>query len=543
MKKDQYLFRDWVPRWLGILIFILLFVPILFVSGIYTSNSTDMASGLGIVPEHIQYSSIASAIGITVFAPFMVKYLLIRRPKLVYMAGFTAMTVFSYVCAVTEYMWLLMLCCFLMGILRIILLFNNLFCMFQYITGNDPMGQFAAGDPSPEVVDKLDKMKTYVRVPFYLFMLGISLWGSSLTARLAYEYKWQYVYYFMNMLLLIATALVFFTMKYKKNPVAANLNMKRFGDMVCASLMLLSFCFMAIYGKTLDWFASDVMRLCLIVFLLSAGVFICLETNTKQSYFHIEIFRRKYVVIAVIVFFLSMIANSSSVFVNMLMGVAMEADNVKSANLGNWGFIGYAIGFVCCLLFTKKDVHIRYVFALGFACMLAANVYMYFHFQSEETYENLIFPVILRSLGLFVFYAMCVTYGIKRMPSRLLTTWAFVLMVSRSVISPTVGASLYSNWLNERQQHYVTRLSTDMDALNPETNASYTASLQGAMAQGKSREEATTMAASSLKNRIQVQATLASLKEVCGWTIFYIIGCIVFVLVLPYPKETIKEYG
>lgn len=539
MTKNQYLFRDWVPKWLGILIFVLLFVPILFVSGIYTSNSTDMASGLGIVPEHIQYSSIASAIGITVFTPFMVKYLLIRRPKLVYMAGFTVMTLLSYVCAVTEYVWLLMLCCFLMGILRIILLFNNLFCMFQYVTGTDPMGQFAMGDPPLEVMDEMDRMKTKVRLPFYLFMLGITLWGSSLTARLAYEFKWQYVYYFMNVLMLAAVSLVFVTMKYKKIPMASKLNMKRFGDTICASLMLLSFCFMAIYGKTLDWFANDIMCLALVVLLLSSGIFICIEANTRQGYFHFEILRRPYVMIVAVVFVLSMIANSSSVFVNMLMGTAMKVDSIRSANLGNWSFIGYVIGLACCMLFTKKNVHFRYVFAFGFCCMLASNIYMYFHFQTEETYEHLICPTVSRSVGLFVFYAMCATYGIKRMPSRLITSWAFILMASRSVIGPSVGSGLYSNLLNERQQHYIARLSTGMDALNPETNMEYEMSLQGAMAQGKSREDAMTMAATSIKGRIQVQATLAALKEVCGWTIFFTIGCTCLVLVLPYPKEQV----
>lgn len=541
MRKNQYLFHDWVPKWLGILIFVLLFIPILFASGIYTSNSTDMASGLGIIPEHIQYSSIASAIGITVFTPFMVKYLQIRRPKLVYMAGFTVMTLLSCVCAVTEYVWLLMLCCFLMGILRIILLFNNIFSMLQYVMGMDPVAQFEKGDPPLDMMDKMDRQKTSIRLPFCLFILAIMLWSSSLTARLAYEYKWQHVYYFMGMLMLVGTLLVFTTMKYKKKPVAANLNMKRFGDTICASLILLSFCFMAIYGKTLDWFASDALCLAWVIFLVASGIFICIEANTKQSYFHFDIFRRRNVVIVAIIFILSMIANSSSVFVNMLMGTAMKVDNIKSANLGNWGFIGYAIGLVCCLLFTKKNIHFRYMFAFGFCCMLASNVYMYFHFQSEETYEHLICPTILRSIGLFVFYAMCATYGIKRMPSRLITSWAFVLVASRSVIGPTVGSCLYSNLLNERQQYYITRLSTDMDALNPETNASYEASLQKATMQGKSREEAMTIAATSIKGRIQVQATLASLKEVCGWTIFFIIGCTCLVLMLPYPKESVEK--
>lgn len=543
MEKNRYLFRSWVPRWMGTAVFVLLFVPILFASGIYTSNSTDMAGGLGILPEHIQFSNIASAVGIAVFTPFMATYLRIRRPKLVYMAGFLAMALLSYVCAVTDRVWLLLLCCYVMGIVRILLLFNNLFCLFQYLTRQDPTAGMDGPDSPLEVTDRLDRMKTKVRLPFYLFMLVVSLWCSSLTARLAYEYKWQYVYHFMVGLMLAGILVVAVTMKYRRKPAAWPAP-KHFGDMVCASLMLLSFCFMCIYGKTLDWFASGQMRLALAVFLVSGGLFAWLAAGTRQGYLLLEVFRRRSVRVVALVFVLAMIVNSSSVFVNQFMGVAMDVDNVKRANLGNWDFIGYAVGLGCCVWFVKKDIHWRHVFTFGFLCMLAANVWLYFHFRSEETYANLVPPTILRSLGLFVFYAMGATYGIRRLPVRLVTSWAFVLVATRSVIGPCVGSALYANWIENRQQYYTVRLSSGVDALHPEARSAYDASLHSALSGGKSREQAETLAATSLKARVREQATLSSLKEVCGWTVWFTVGCIVMVQVWPGRKKffsTIKE--
>lgn len=41
----NYPFYNWVPKPLGILILILLFVPILTASGVYTANSGEMLSG------------------------------------------------------------------------------------------------------------------------------------------------------------------------------------------------------------------------------------------------------------------------------------------------------------------------------------------------------------------------------------------------------------------------------------------------------------------------------------------------------------------
>ena len=41
----------------------------------------------------------------------------------------------------------------------------------------------------------------------------------------------------------------------------------------------------------------------------------------------------------------------------------------------------------------------------------------------------------------------------------------------------------------------------------------------------------------SIKGRIQVQATLSALKEMAGWTIYGGLICMIFVLVVPYPKR------
>lgn len=87
MKRSNFPFHDWVPRWLGISILFFMFLPSLFISGAYTVNSGEMSSGLGILSEHIQFSSFCTSIGMVVYAPFMVSFLKIGRPKMVFLAG------------------------------------------------------------------------------------------------------------------------------------------------------------------------------------------------------------------------------------------------------------------------------------------------------------------------------------------------------------------------------------------------------------------------------------------------------------------------
>ena len=51
------------------------------------------------------------------------------------------------------------------------------------------------------------------------------------------------------------------------------------------------------------------------------------------------------------------------------------------------------------------------------------------------------------------------------------------------------------------------------------------------------KRQAHNMAAMSVKGRIQVQATLSAVKEMAGWTIYAGVICMIFVLVVPYPKR------
>lgn len=111
------------------------------------------------------------------------------------------------------------------------------------------------------------------------------------------------------------------------------------------------------------------------------------------------------------------------------------------------------------------------------------------------------------------------------------------MLTVRMVLAPSIGTALYSNVLQERQQHYITRYAQNVDMMHPEASASFMQTVQGMQYQGKSKQEAVNMAATSTKGRIQVQATLSAVKEMAGWTLYACLFCMIFVVVLPYPKR------
>lgn len=114
-KYKNYPFYDWMPKPLGIILLILLFIPILTVGGVYTANSGEMMSGLGIQSEHIQFIGFVTSIGMASFSPFFYQLVCIRREKIMCVIGFSVMYILSYVCAVTDSIFVLALCSLVMG--------------------------------------------------------------------------------------------------------------------------------------------------------------------------------------------------------------------------------------------------------------------------------------------------------------------------------------------------------------------------------------------------------------------------------------------
>ena len=252
----NYPFYNWVPKWLGILILVLMFIPILTVGGVYSVNSTEMMSGLGIISEHITFTNFATSIGMAAFCPFLYRLVVIRREKMMCLAGFSMMYVLSYICAETDSIFLLALCSVLMGFLRMVLMMVNLFTLILYAGRIEAYLKIKPGlEPADgEGWDKLDIERSIAQPGIYLFFMILGQLGTSLTAWLAYEYEWQYVYYYMMGMLLVCILVIFVTMPYhrfqnKRFPI----NFRQFGNATLFCIPLVCFTYVMVYGKVLDW--------------------------------------------------------------------------------------------------------------------------------------------------------------------------------------------------------------------------------------------------------------------------------------------------
>lgn len=536
----NYPFYNWIPKPIGILILLFLFLPILTIGGVYSANSGEMMNGLGITSEHIQFVSFVTSIGMAAFAPFFYQLVCIRREKMMCLTGFSIMYILSYVCAETDSIFLLALCSLIMGFLRMVLMMVNLFTLIKYAFGMEATRNITPGlEPDDEEGwNRLDREKSSSQPMIYLFFMILGQLGTWLTAWLAYEYEWQYVYYYMMGMLLVCILIIFITMPYHKyTGQRFPISFSKFGNVTLFSLFWMCIVYILVYGKVLDWYDSPTICWATILAVLSGGLFLYLDATRRSPYFLFEIFKLRTIRIGILLYLLLMIFNSSSLFVNVFSGLGMQTDNWQNATLGNWCMAGYAIGVILTIVLRAKGVHFKYLFATGFLFIGLSALFMYFEVQNEGLYERMKYPIIIRSVGMVILYALTAVYANQRMPFKYLSTWICIMLTVRMVLGPGIGTALYTNVLQERQQHYITRYAQQVDRMNPEATASYEQTRQGMLMQGKSETEAIHMASTSTKGRIQKQATLSSVKEMAGWTLYGCLACMIFTLVIRYPKR------
>lgn len=292
MDTSNHPFYRWVPRPIGILVLLLLFVPPTFSGGAYLCNIGEISGGLGVWSEDIQLASFFTSIGMCLFPPFMVRFLQTRRIKRTYLGCFLLLVPLNYVCAVTTSVPILLAACLLTGFVRVIVMLNCTFTIAPYLTGMDTLAMFTMQEePSADVQYTLERKRTFLMPVLYCFILLISQASNMLTAWFAYEYRWQDAHFAVIGMLLIAMLLVVCMMPDEKETSAYRVEWRKVPDMLLMASVLCCMAYMLVYGKTLDWFCSDSIRWALGVLLIACGLF-CFRSlqRGEEAYLPFNVF-------------------------------------------------------------------------------------------------------------------------------------------------------------------------------------------------------------------------------------------------------------
>lgn len=536
---DNHPFYNWVPRPIGVLILLFMFVPPTFSGGAYLCNIGEMSGSLGTWTEDIQLASYFTSIGMCLFPPFMVRFLQTRRIKQTYLLGFLLLIPLNYFCAITTSVPLLLVACLLIGFVRIIIMLNCTFTIAPYLTGMDTLSMFTMKEePSTDIQYVLERKRTFLMPVLYFYILLISQASNILTAWFAYNYKWQDAYFVVIGMLFVAILIVLCTMPDEKKKQTYKIEWNKVPEMLLMAVALCCMAYVLVYGKTLDWLYSERILFATALFLFSCGAFLFFSLyHGAKAYLPLRVFKYRNIWISMLLFLLAMLFNSANVFVSMFAKLSTPINNLQSASLSKWSVLGCFLGLLLSLLLVKRKVRFRVIFCIAFLLMTASNVFLYFQFQTVGLFINMIIPTILNYTGLLMLYSVVAAFGMKRLPSHLLATFVFLMILMRNAIAPVIGSSVYSNRMNRNQQYYISRLVQNVDEENPIVSTTFQKSKRVGLLSGKSTREAEQFAVTSIKGRIVVQSTILAMKNITGQTIILLLITVCITVLLPYNKK------
>lgn len=466
--NDNNPFRWWVKKPLGVLTFVFMFFPLMLAGGTYLTNVSEMVGVTALWMEDFQMVSSCAFIGMAVFFPFMVRYLLVRDVKLMYVVGFSLLMVLNILLAHVENVVGLCVCCFLLGFVRVMLVLNTTFTIAPYAAGINTIEMFTTtAVPDKATEEKMTHMRNLTMPVLYLLIMFIVEVGNYIMAGIAYHYTWRHCYMLSNIVLGIGLLLVLLTMRFGKlKGEHFHIPWHTLGEFVLAITFLVAFCYTLIYGKTLDWFSSTRIWTSFCLTLLSLGTLIVVGTLKKTPYLDFHVFLYKNVWFGIALFTFTVLCNYGNTLIVSFIKIATPANGVHVGAQSLWCTVGVFVGLAISIVMIVRHVRFKFMFALGFALMSIANIYLYFEFQPQGAYERMVLPTIVNFAGMIIPYVVVCAYGMYHLRSWMLPTWLFLMLAVRNVAAPAINMAFYSNEMQCEQQYFATRFVADAPLLS-----------------------------------------------------------------------------
>mgnify|MGYP000133414982 CR=1 FL=1 len=519
--------RPWVPDLLAIATVFIIMLPIAMLNGTYTGSMVEVSNTLGVYTEDITIGYYAASAGMAVSYPIVPKILNAFSSKSLLLVNLTLQFFLSWFCAREANIDLLIAASFIIGFLKGFLMLWIIRRIKFIFSPKDVRSEFYAY--------------------FYPLVFGGGQLSMVITALLAYHYDWKYMYYFMMMLILIAILFVIICFRHNRPVKAVALSDLHIREMFVISTGLLMLMYVINYGKVLDWMASGKVCAYIIIAPMLIALFIWYQSHSEKPYVSLAPLFQAKAIVGYLYMMLVMFFSTSTTLLTNYLTIILKVDTTHTYSLYIYLLPGYIVGaFICFWWFRWQRWRFRFLIAGGMSCFVIFFGILYFGISPNSTYEMLYLPLFFRGLGMLTLIIAFALFAVEDLNPKFLLSNAFFLIIFRSVLTPIMATSFYSNVLYRLEQKYMYSLSETITTADPLAASRYSQSLNNALAQGHGNAEAAQLATNSLYTTLQQQSLLLALKEILGYLLVISIIIAVVSRFIPFHKTlrvTFKRTG
>lgn len=477
-----------IPEKLKPWLLILFIIVFNCTGGVYLAAASDMAGSTQLLNEDIMMAGYASLVGMALFFAIMFRLKWAVRPKTALGCCISVLVAANLICMHTGSVPVLISVSLVSGFFRMWAIYECNSTIQLWITPKRDMSVWFC--------------YIYLIVNSTIQLTGIAALSFSVWA------SWHYMHWFVIGALLVIYLIVIVC--YRGISIMPRLPLYGIDwlGMLMWGATAMSILFICIYGEHYDWWQSEHIRFATVLAMAALCMNWWHSTFIRHPYISFSIFRMPIVLTCVgIIIVMNLLLAPSHIFEHALMEDVLGYDHLNTLALYWASIFGVMIG----VLFTRQTFARRKwtyqrMLVIAFSCFAFYLAYFYFRIDYNLPKEELLLPVIVRSVGYVMVAVMMLTANTRLpFPYTFLHGLSFQNMFSAALAAP-IGNAIVGRILKVVMAHNSMLLGERMDSVELSTSHASLGELYG---------------------MIQVQSLLESMKEIYGWLLLVAILCLI----------------
>lgn len=477
-----------IPEKLKPWLLILFIIVFNCTGGVYLAAASDMAGSTQLLNEDIMMAGYASLVGMALFFAIMFRLKWAVRPKTALGCCISVLIAANLICMHTGSVPVLISVSLVSGFFRMWAIYECNSTIQLWITPKRDMSVWFC--------------YIYLIVNSTIQLTGIAALSFSVWA------SWHYMHWFVIGALLVIYLIVIVC--YRGISIMPRLPLYGIDwlGMLMWGATAMSILFICIYGEHYDWWQSEHIWFATVLAMAALCMNWWHSTFIRHPYISFTIFRMPIVLTCVgIIIVMNLLLAPSHIFEHALMEDVLGYDHLNTLALYWASMFGVMIGVLFTWqTFARRKWTYQRMLVIAFSCFAFYLAYFYFRIDYNLPKEELLLPVIVRSVGYVMVAVMMLTANARLpFPYIFLHGLSFQNMFSAALAAP-IGNAIVGRILKVVMAHNSMLLGERMDSVELSTSHASLGELYG---------------------MIQVQSLLESMKEIYGWLLLVAILCLI----------------
>lgn len=421
---NKGLFHSWVPKPVMLLLIVIIAAVFCSISGIYTTNITNIVGSTGSMTEYYLWANYAYAIGLGTVMPLIVRIKARFRTKELLVTSLTMCGLLYLVQSTTHQPYIIIACSYLIGVFKMMGMMEVVLPLMMLLSVGGNRGIFYS--------------------IYYSALLVITQLSGYFVAKVSFIFSWQISY--MNLAIMcFGAALICIVFQHNQR----FMRKVPFIYIDWISILLFNVTFMTLayilaFGKQQAWFDSEIIRYASLLFGILLFIFVIRQQLIRRPFLPLNAFKKNNVRHGTIMLLCLGMYLATATIQNIFAVGILGYNPMTNASLNLLLIPGLITAAVVCYYWYKNEIPIRMLVFSGFSAFLMYSMGMYLAMATEFSYSMWYLPMFFKGYGMGVIFVTTWYYTLDKLDLASMLGLIGFAILWRTFIAVGMFSALYS---------------------------------------------------------------------------------------------------